>query len=466
MRGLGRGAGLPTPKGLIDVVGTARRVRTGVKINFAATEELVRVPGVGVKFAAKILRLRETMGNLKPEMLVACLGAKADKDMIGALDFEENPALLGLDEDETEDEGEDERLEAKMKVMVREAMKELVTPKKKSAPLFGKGKRAMKFSVGEDSDEESEEEIDFVQPRKSSRRRTPRGLPKNLSYDGKSNWAAFKQKFERYAEAYEWTEEECLNCLCWSLVGKAADFYATITERMEQLSFRSLVRKLEKRFGAKELAETSQAQFQQATQSEGESLEDWADRVLTLSTRAFKNLPEKYATQQAVVRFCQGLYDKAAAQDASIKRHQTIEEAMDHVKWFQHVHQAVYGKPKPGRRTKDLDEETPRVYEARTDPREGGASSSLTKSDVEEMVERLGETLMRKLSASKGDKKTNTAGGCYQCGQTGHIKRKCPEMKCFWCKKTGHFKRDCPEAPKGDLNGSGSSQKPYARPQK
>ena len=39
-------------------------------------------------------------------------------------------------------------------------------------------------------------------------------LPKNLSYDGKTNWLAFKQKFTRYAAACEWTSEECLNCLC------------------------------------------------------------------------------------------------------------------------------------------------------------------------------------------------------------------------------------------------------------
>ena len=39
-----------------------------------------------------------------------------------------------------------------------------------------------------------------------------------------------------------------------------------------------------KRFGVKELAETAQARFQQATQASGESLEDWADRILTLAT--------------------------------------------------------------------------------------------------------------------------------------------------------------------------------------
>ena len=61
-------------------------------------------------------------------------------------------------------------------------------------------------------------------------------LPKNLSYDGKTNWLAFKQKFTRYATACEWTSEECLNCLCWYLTDKAADFYTILMERNEHLT--------------------------------------------------------------------------------------------------------------------------------------------------------------------------------------------------------------------------------------
>ena len=86
-------------------------------------------------------------------------------------------------------------------------------------------------------------------------------LPKNLSYDGKTNWLAFKQKFTRYAIACEWTSEECLNCLCWCLTNKAADFYAILMERNKHLKYRRLMSRLEKRFGIKDLAETAQARF-------------------------------------------------------------------------------------------------------------------------------------------------------------------------------------------------------------
>jgi hypothetical protein len=46
-----------------------------------------------------------------------------------------------------------------------------------------------------------------------------------------------------------------------------------------------LIRKLEKRFGFRELLETAQVQFNNARQTPDELLEDWADRVLSLATR-------------------------------------------------------------------------------------------------------------------------------------------------------------------------------------
>jgi hypothetical protein len=65
--------------------------------------------------------------------------------------------------------------------------------------------------------------------------------------------------------------------------------------------YMDLIRKLEKRFGFRELPETAQVQFNNARQTPDELLEDWADRVLSLATRAFRDLPETHMYQQAVV---------------------------------------------------------------------------------------------------------------------------------------------------------------------
>ena len=133
-----------------------------------------------------------------------------------------------------------------------------------------------------------------------------RNFPKGLYFDGKGNWEAFKQKFKQCATALEWTTNDCLMALQWSLTGKAADFYSVVGDQ-KGITYLVLMKKIENRFGARELPATAQARFQQATQSPTESLEDWADRVLTLASRAFRDLPEHYSTLQAITRFSQGL---------------------------------------------------------------------------------------------------------------------------------------------------------------
>ena len=119
-------------------------------------------------------------------------------------------------------------------------------------------------------------------------------LPMSLKFDGKSNWKAFYAKFSHYAEVSEWTEGECRDQLCWCLDGKASEYYALLVERNQEMGYMDLIRKLEKRFGFRELPETAQVQFNNARQTPDELLEDWADRVLSLATRAFRDLPETH----------------------------------------------------------------------------------------------------------------------------------------------------------------------------
>ncbi|KAH3739002.1 hypothetical protein DPMN_045646 [Dreissena polymorpha] len=85
------------------------------------------------------------------------------------------------------------------------------------------------------------------------------------------------------------------------------------------------MRNMEGRFGAKELQDTSRVKFQQAEQITGESLEDWADRMLTFVTLAFRNLPQKHNMQEAISKFCQddSVYQEAETH-ACIKRPRLI----------------------------------------------------------------------------------------------------------------------------------------------
>ena len=73
---------------------------------------------------------------------------------------------------------------------------------------------------------------------------------------------------------------------------------ALLIERIQDMAYMDLIRKLEKRFGFRELPETAQVQFNNACQTPEELLEDWADRVLSLATRAFRDLPKRTCTNK------------------------------------------------------------------------------------------------------------------------------------------------------------------------
>ena len=275
-------------------------------------------------------------------------------------------------------------------------------------------------------------------------------LPHNLTYDGISNWSPFKLKFKKHAEAYDWSEGDCLNCLCWALTGKAADFYVLLVEQNVQYTFESLMKRLEKRFGTKELPEEAQVRFYEAVQECNESLDDWSDRIMLLAASAFRELPSSYTAQQGVLRFCYGLYDQEVAMHVSMKRPKTMEEAMDSVRWLNHVNWVVH-RPSRNSRENKCPEEAPAVYAVTTQDPEVPSESSDLSAVVLQLVDevRVLADELKKLKSDcqcqrkTGGRKNERKKACWICGSEGHLKSGCPKMKCFTCGEVGYKKKRC-----------------------
>lgn len=282
-------------------------------------------------------------------------------------------------------------------------------------------------------------ESDFSRDRHHKRHGDPRKLPKSLRFDGKSNWMSFKRKFKSYRQVLNWSETESKDYLLWSLEGKALDFVTVSATKIEEYSFRKIVKKLESRFGVQELKETSKAKFRQACQKPDESLEDWADRVMTLATPAFVDLPEHHLKKEAIAKFCQGCCDKDAAKQVCFEQPSTMEEALNMVKHHQYISQAVDGK----RQKKSADVSVNAVQspsEARVE--------QLIASALKDFAKKLPKDSPTNLTPPKPDQK-------------GDAKKK---IRCFFCKRFGHMKKDCKvwkmvmerqEAKGKDLNGKG-----------
>ena len=273
-------------------------------------------------------------------------------------------------------------------------------------------RRSHRQSLHSDSDTDSS--VD-----RCSRHGNPRKHPKALSFDGKTNWLSFKKKFDSYRKVMRWSEEESKDYLMWSLEGKALDFLTITKIDLEKYSLRRIMKKLETRFGVKELTETSKAKFRQAFQKQDESLEEWADRVMTLATPAFVDLPEDHLKKEAIARFCQGCTDKEAAKHACFEQPETMEEALNLVKHHQYISQAVDGK------------KAKREYEA---------SVKAVQSPSEARVEQLIRSALRDFAAKLQESSTSLSSS----SETEEkAKKKKSSSQCFFCKKFGHFKKDC-----------------------
>ena len=274
-----------------------------------------------------------------------------------------------------------------------------------------------------------------------------RNLPRGMVYNGKSDWQAFALKFSRYAEVGGWNQDMCRDCLLHCLTDKALQYGAMSLKRQPQMPYRKLLANLERRFGAEELPAAAQAKFNQATQKKAETMEEWADRVQTMATEAFRELPETYCNQQTIARFCQGLYDTEAGHSVFMRGFHTLGEAMNEVRLYQHSRQAMglhrkRGAPSASAMNYD-DDDTVQVsaVQERSELATVKAELARVQRDLQEVLRSRGQN-----RSSRGR------------GRGGGASR---ESTCWRCGGKGHFQRNCPNK---DLNSEGSAAGANPRP--
>jgi hypothetical protein len=153
-----------------------------------------------------------------------------------------------------------------------------------------------------------------------------------MHYDGKVSWESFMMKFTRLARSQQWTEDEQHDQFCFSLEGAASEYYTLLLETSPDLRPNDILARFEKRFGLSAPDITHQLNFQSATQFNGETLRQWADRIFTFTTRAFPNLADVHP--QAVTQLCYGAENLDAGLYALDGHPKTVEEAVDRMQYY------------------------------------------------------------------------------------------------------------------------------------
>ena len=287
-----------------------------------------------------------------------------------------------------------------------------------------------KFSVQENEhsfyNEEQGESGDVSVRKAHDHGRFLRDIPRNMAYDGRGTWQSFEMKFNQYSEAMDWTPRQQKTALLHMLSGKALDFCARLLKSDSDMPIRELLRKLDGRFGA-EIPASAQAKFMVAMQANGETLEDWADRVHQMATDAFFHISENYCREQAIDKFCQGLLDVEAGHDAFMHKWGTIEQAVNNVRLYLH------SKMQMGRRRTDrmdsaenYDETAAHICAVHHGSKPPDVRS--LQKEIEGLRKDMNE-LLAKSGSNRGPKKARKDSVCFKCGEKGHFARDCSRSK-------------------------------------
>ena len=279
-------------------------------------------------------------------------------------------------------------------------------------------------------------------------------MPRDLKFNGRSRWRSFIEKFNRYANGKKWDSDTRLYNLLWCLEGKASDFYLSTTDCEPNITYTELIAKFEKKYDTNELLEISRLHFDQCHQFPDEKLNDWADRVLLLAQKAKRDLSE------AIAKFCHGCKFKEAGQLTSYLNPQTMEEAINKIKWHHHTVQATYGNRKSERSTRKTSEANSRHINV--------VSKEIDAVSVSDdrflLLEKQVKMMMNKFKkmeqpTNSGKKPDRTKVRCYNCNKVGHYKRECQlDVKETTSSQTS-VKESRPRQPEEDSHRSENSER-------
>ncbi|CAG2187715.1 unnamed protein product [Mytilus edulis] len=263
--------------------------------------------------------------------------------------------------------------------------------------------------------------------------------PKMSTYDGRSDWRPYLVQFNHIANRYNWTNQDRLDKLIECLRDRALKFFTTMPKSVQE-GYQAVCKKMEDRFGRKDLPHVIRRQLQDLRQLPEEPLDEYAERTQDLATDGFPGTPDDFIQIVATDAFLKGCMDKKAALTAMDKDPDSLDKALKYVKSAVTNQKVILGNKKPEVKGKGAsDTDVISRFESRLKKTEEDVQD--TKTSIKQILDilkrgnstnRFGQP-QRLSSPGRSPIRDNK---CFNCGEEGHFIAQCEKPKRVNSKKT------------------------------